>query len=331
MKNNQLSQILKEQEISENRSSELLEAFGAPFEEAGAILAEYELIKVIDESDQQTMAEARSKRLALKKVRTTVENKRKELKESIVKQGRAIDSVARFVKEVIAPAEEYLQLQEDFAKIKATERETAQKLQRIERLSEWADSSLYNLDEMSDEQFEALLVVLKGQADQAAAAEERAVAERQAAEDAERERQVAAAAENERLKKEAQEKEAERQKELAAMKAQQEKERAIHEAAVAHERKAVEAERLQRETLERAERERLAKEAQEKEASQAAERAALLAPDKQKLAAFATAMAQIRNEKLPAVKTAAAQAIVNQIETDLLKIEGMIASRTEKL
>lgn len=202
--NNQLQVILQEQNVPAEQAKALIEAFGGPFEEAGEILANYQTIKVTDVTDTKGMADARQKRLALKAARTTVERNRKALKETINKQGRAIDSVARFVKEVIAPAEEYLELQENFAKLEA-ERLHEQKMQtRVEQLRDRnADPALYNYQGLPDEAFEQLLSDIDLQNKKAAEEAAKAEAERKAAAEAEAKRQAEIEAENARLKKEA--------------------------------------------------------------------------------------------------------------------------------
>lgn len=375
-KNNELQVILQEQNVPKANAQALLEAFGAPFEEAGEILADYQTIKVTDVNDTATMATARTKRLALKKVRTTVENKRKELKEGIVKQGRAIDSVAKFVKEVIAPAEEYLQLQEDFAKLEAQRQADAKRAERVERLSKYpVDPTFYNLDAMDDEAFDALIAKLQKEADDAKAAAEKEQAEREAAAKAERERQAEIEAENARLKKEAEARELKdaivrgRVNKLAAIglvfdeatntyvmddlsvsaeivnadddaafdKAYA-KVHEVFEARAAEHRKQQEAkdaelkaERERAEKLEREKAEREAADAKAKAEAEEAERAALLAPDKQKLHTFADALAMIRTQKLPAVKTKAAQDIVNEIEQTLQTLEINTKRKADKL
>lgn len=218
--NSKLQVILTEQGLEKSDVAKMVEAFGGPFEEAGDILAAFEkdaegnlvpgkdAIKVKDENDFASMAEAREQRLALKKARTTVENKRKELKADIVKQGRAIDSVAKYVKEEIEPAEKYLEEQEKFAELRAAEKAAKLKAERVEKLMAYTDDiSVYNLDEMSDDQFNSLLATLKAQKeaeDKRIADEAKAKAE---AEAAEKKRQEEQAAENERLKKEAKAKE----------------------------------------------------------------------------------------------------------------------------
>lgn len=207
---NKLEVILKQQEVSKADMTKLVEAFGGPFDEAGDIIANYKTIKVSDENDTDTMAEAREKRLILKRARTTVENNRKELKADIVKQGRAIDSVARFVKEEIEPAEAYLESQEKYAEIAKAERLAKRKADRIEKLLAFTDDiSLYNLEEMTDAQFKVLLHSVKTHKEAQEAEEVKLKKEEEAKRKAEAEEQERVRKENEKLRAEAEEREKE--------------------------------------------------------------------------------------------------------------------------
>lgn len=205
----ELQVILDEQGVTDKRAQELVEAFGGPFNEVGEILTTYQEIKVTDVNQVEDMKLAREKRLALKNARTTVERKRKELKEDSLKTGRAIDAVARFVKETIEPAEKYLEEQERFAILVAEKERAERTAARIAAITKVnGDPALYNLEAMDEDAFQQLLIKLeKEEADRVAA--ERAALEQQEAErKAEAERQAAIAAENERLRKEAEEREA---------------------------------------------------------------------------------------------------------------------------
>lgn len=188
-KENALQVILKEQGVSKETGESLAKAFGAPFTEAGEILGELydekdgvltlkkNALKVTSEEQTEDMAKAREQRLALKKIRTGVEAKRKELKEDALKAGRVIDSVARYVKQTIKPAEEYLQLQEDYIKIKEAKAAEALLASRREKvIALGADPEAYNLGAMSEGMFEAIIEQLetaKKKAADEAAAEER--------------------------------------------------------------------------------------------------------------------------------------------------------------
>lgn len=322
---NQLQVILDEQNIAKENAKQLIAAFGAPFEEAGEILASYDKIVVKDEEDFNTMAVAREKRLALKNVRTSVERKRKELKEDIVRSGRAIDSVARFVKETIQPAEDYLETQEKFAELKAAERAATKKAERLGRLAELeADPNLYNLDGMDDNQFDDLLAKLEADLKAANEAEAKAAAERAAAEEAERKRQAEIEAENMRLKKEAEEREKAAAKERAKLQEEANKQLAI-------ERAAAEEERKKREAIEAEQRAKVEAEARAKAQAEEAERQAILAPDKQKITSFADALKAIREQKLPAVKSKQAQDVINMVESELQRLEVTVRRSAEKL
>lgn len=324
-KNNKLQVILAEQGIEKSDVTKMVEAFGGPFEEAGEVLATYKTIKVTNVNDVKGMQEAREKRLLLKKARTTVENKRKELKADIVKQGKAIDSVARFVKEEIEPAEQYLQLQEDFAVIQKREAEAKLKADRIEKLMQYTDDiSVYNLDTITLEQFESLLTTLKTQHEAKLAEAKRIEDERIAKEKADEEARIEQAKENERLKAEAKEREEAQAKKDAE--AQAERERIQKEAD-----EKVAAERAEREKLEQAERERVAEENRKKAEAEESERKALLAPDKEKLVQFAQGLNIVRTSKLPAVKTNKAQELVNYVDDELKRLANYLIDQAKEL
>jgi hypothetical protein len=340
---NDLQLILAEQNVAKENAKQLIEAFGAPFTEAGEILSTYKKIEVTDESQKDLMAEAREKRLTLKKIRTGVETKRKELKEDALRTGKAIDGVAKYIKDNIQPAEEYLELQEKFAEIKEAERAALLKAERIEILSKYTDNlSVYNFDIMQQETFDTLLADLKG------AYDERIEQEKQAQEAAEKARldeiarQEAIAAENAKLKAEAKAREMQlaiERKEAAAKQAEID---AAKEKELFKERAKAESERVKREQLEKEHREKeeaiaresariAAEEARAKEAADKLERDALLAPDKDKLINFSKALEIIRKEKLPAVKTKQAQDVVNLIDEMLIKMQDIITKKAKEL
>jgi hypothetical protein len=227
-----IEQIALEQNLAKDDIARLVEAFGGPFDEAGAVLATYHDHEVTDCDDVETMAKARDARLVLRKVRTTVEKKRKDLKDASLRQGRAIDSVAKWVKSNIEPAETWLLEQEKFAEIQEAERLALLKAERELALRPFgADTSLYVLEKMTEEQFEDLMqsVMLKAERD-AEAARLRALEEKRIAdEDQERRKKLALVeAENAKLRAEmlAQEQAAKKaEAEARAKEAQAERER----------------------------------------------------------------------------------------------------------
>ena len=214
----ELAVILNEQGVSPESQKTLVEAFGGPFEEVGEILADFtrneetgeivpgeNAIKVTDVTQIKEMSEAREKRLALKNARTTVERKRKELKEESLKTGRAIDAVAKFVKEQIEPAEKYLEEQEKFKELLEKAQAAERLAARTEAIAKFTDPSLYNLVDMPEESFQELLIKLEREAAEKLEAERKAEQERIDREKAERERQEKIAEENKRLQREAEE------------------------------------------------------------------------------------------------------------------------------
>ena len=347
--------------ITDDEASSLMTTFGVPLTEAGVILDTYKNIQVTDESQVKEMAEAKEKRLILKKIRNGVENTRKALKEDHLRKGNAIQAVANYIKDEIEPAEAYLELQEKFAEIKRAERDAKIRAERIEKLMKYTDNiSLYNLDNLEDETFELLLNKLKKEYDDKIAAEK---AETERLDKIEKERiaeQKRVIAENAKLRKEAEEKEvalaierkveadrqakidAARQKELEAERAKVEVERAKADKLLAAERAKAEAERQKREAVELAQRtkdaeaQRIADQKAVTEAKAQAEadeleRKAILAPDKDKLLNFANALETIRREKLPAVKTKQAQDVVNLIDEMLIKMQNIIEKKAKEL
>ncbi len=226
MNDNKIQLFLDTQDIAKANATQLIEAFGAPFTEAGLILETYKAIEVTDETQTDLMAIAKSKRLTLKKIRTTVENKRKELKEDSLRTGKAIDAVARYIRENIEPAEDYLELQEKFAEIKENERRLKLVTERREKLDKVQfDARDYSLDTMTDAEFEKLLkdstidYELKLAQEQAYADQQAKILADKEADDARIRK------ENEILKQQAQVREAEIEKE-------REEQRIVHEAEV---------------------------------------------------------------------------------------------------
>ena len=361
--NGELTQILNEQGVKLYNQKALVEAFGGPFQEVGEILANYKSIEVTDVAQIKEMAQARELRLKLKNARTTVERKRKELKEESLKTGRAIDSVAKFVKSQIEPAEKYLEQQEKFKELKEAAEKAERLAERTKLISELADTSLYDLENMEEQTFQDLLVKLKKERAEKIAAEKKAEAERRAAELAEIERNRKIAEENARLKKEAEEREAKERQKLErvnqvmnlGMKWDDKKAAYVYknfeisgddiisfnsvkwkvaiskltdlvEKDKAAEVERLEQERIKREELQRIEAERQAKEAEEREL----QRQALLAPDKDKIRAVIPKLQKIQ-EELPATKDEKARELVKAVDIMMSKVIVYIESNLENI
>lgn len=323
--NNQLVKVIEQTGIASTEVDKILQPFADNFQKAKAIVEKSKGIVVTDEKQTTEMSQARENRLELKRLRVDVEKTRKGLKEQSLREGKAIDGIANIVKALVIPVEEHLEKQEKFAELKRAERAAATKADRTEKLMKYtSDISLYNLDTMNDKQFNELLETLKAQHEARLAAEKKAEADRLAAIEAENKRQAEIEAENAKLKKEAEAKEKALEKER---KAEAEKQAKIQAEANAK----LEEERKKREAIEAEQRAKLEEENRKKIELEEIERKALLAPDKEKLVRFAGAIDMIRNDKLPAMKTAKAQTIVSEIDKKLAEVHEFIIARSNEL
>lgn len=323
--NNELTKIVEATGLDTSKVDKILEPFASNFQKAKKLVQESKDIVVTSEDQTKEMKEARENRLELKNLRVEVEKTRKGLKEQSLREGKAIDGIANIVKALVVPVEEHLEKQEKFAELKQAERAAATKADRTEKLMQYtSDISLYNLDDMNDEQFESLLATLKAQHEARLAAEKKAEEDRLAAIEAEKKRQAEIEAENAKLKKEAEEKEKALEKER---KAEAEKQAKIQAEANAK----LEEERKKREAIEAEQRAKLEEENRKKAEAEEQERKALLAPDKEKLVSFAGAIEMIRSDKLPAMKTAKAQTIVTEIDKKLSEVHEFIISQSNEL
>ena len=301
-----LSKVVKDSNLPTSKA-EALEAAFMPFFEQAALHCETAFtIKVTNIAQTAEMAKAKKAWKELKDSRIAKENKRKQVKEDALLEGRTIDKIANFLDSVTVPMEKYM---EDQWKYGERLQEKAQAEQRDLRTCEAGKylpdfPQTIDLGVISDEEFAKLLHFAKAQFDarEAAAAQlEKERIEREQREAAERE---AMRVENERLKAEAAKVEEQRAKEReAAAKIQREQ-----DAKLAAERAEVERLRRESEEKEQQERERIAAEnraamerdnaereriRKEQEAKEAAEKAALEAPDRDKFRALADTYASI--------------------------------------
>lgn len=196
------------------------------FGEAGDLCVKAREIVVTDVNDKEGMAKARELRLAIKKVRTSAEHKRKELKEDALRTGQAIDSIFKQFKDALGLHEDYLDEQERYAQIIEAKRINDLADERVVLIKNaGGDPAVFDrttLGTMDEQAFETTLVGVRAQVREAAERAEREKAEaeeRRKAEEAERAKiraenerlraeKAKADAENARLKQEAAEREA---------------------------------------------------------------------------------------------------------------------------
>lgn len=299
MENKELEVIVKESGLEKTQGQFILDSFSGFIREATEWEKKAKTIIITDISQVEDMANAREARLALKTIRVNAENTRKGLKEKALREGKAIDGVANVIKALIVPIEEYLEAQEKFAENLEIERKAKIEAQRSLELQKYVeDITLYNFKDMSDEAFNNLVGTLK------LAFEARQKAIKDANEELERlekEKEIEAEknkAEVERLKKEAEA----REKELAKERAEQEKKLEVEKVKAKKEaeaREKLEAEiKEKKEAEEKAIKDKEAKEQAEKLAKLEAEKKAELAPDREKLIAYAVELGTLEVPKL---------------------------------
>lgn len=335
-----ITQELEVLKVSKETKLTLKNEFLPFFEQAEEWKNKAENLVVTDISQKEEMAQAREARLALKKIRTETENKRKELKEESLRKGKAIDGMANVIKYLITPIEEHLKKQEDFEKIETARIKAELSEKREKQLSKYeVETSFYNLGEMPEESFQQLLDNSKMAFEAKKEAARKAEEERIAKEKAEQEERERIRKENEKLRAEAEKRakeEAVRKKaEEAERKAREEKERkerAEHEAKLRKEREArekIEAElRAKKEAEEKAKKEAEAKAKAEEAARKKREKEERLAPDKIKLQNLAKSIVEIQ---LPEVKSDEAKEVLRQVQTLLNKTSNYIKEKTIEL
>jgi hypothetical protein len=284
-------------------------------------------------------AAARAMRLQLKAVRTSAERTRELLKADSLRRGRAIDGINAVLVYALAPLEEAMDAIE-----KAEERAKLVRIQtlrdaRMEELRPYCKPDFYDLGNMPDEAYAALLDSMKASKklkDEAAAKAEaeRLIRERDAAAEREKQERETAAErermrlENERLAKVAEEERAKREQQEAATRAEREKAEEAARVAKAEADRLANIEREKREAAE-AELARIAREEAEKRAAEAAAiKKAQAAPDREKLAALA---ALIRAIELPTLSTAAGVELVGRISDQRGKFASWVESEAAKV
>jgi hypothetical protein len=324
-----LVQIVETTGLEQSKAQIILTSFTGFFEQAKEWETKAKALVITDPSQKKEMQLARDARLALKEIRVNAEKARKELKEQSLREGKAIDGIANVIKALIVPIEEYLEKQEKFVENIEAERKARIYAERVSQIQPFIeDINLFNIKEMSDEAFAKLLEGSKLAFDARQQAIKKAEEERIAKEKAEAEERERTRLENEKLKKEAEV----REKAIAEERKKADEEKKKLEAQQAEER--TKREKVERELKERkeaeekAKREAEAKAKKEAEVKAEAERQSRLAPEKDKIFAFAE---NIKKVDVPRNLSEPAQRIVNEAEKKLLAISQEIKNALNKI
>jgi len=318
--------IAKETEgLEQETALALRNTFMPFFEEAEQLAKQARDIVVTSIEQTEEMERARQARLSLKRIRVSVENTRKQLKEESLRKGKAIDGMANIIKYLITPIEEHLQKQEDFIKLEQERIKAELQDKRIKLLEPYeVDIQFYNLKEMSEESFNQLLETSKKNFEARIELERQEEEKRIAREKAEAEEREKVKAENERLKKELEEKERIRKQEETKRLAEEKKRKAKEDAERKKQEEQLQKEREEKARIEKELREKQEAEEKAKREIEEKERKAKLAPDKQKLEALAV---QIVSMPLPELKSDEAKAILKSTVDLLNKTSAFIKEK----
>ncbi len=206
-----LSEIIKSSELSNDKQNALFLAFDDYARITNEWKAKADLIKVNNEDDITAMKEADNARKIIKNVRVEIEHKRKELKESSLREGQMIDKIAKSLKDLIEPIEQDLTQKAQYAEIKQKEREDILRKSRNLEIKEYSEFVPYGLDlaKMNDDDYAKLLNGAKLQYANKIAEQERLEAERVERQRLEAEEQERIRVENAKLRLEAEARERE--------------------------------------------------------------------------------------------------------------------------
>lgn len=314
--NNEIVKVVNEAGLVPLQAELVQQGFNKYFDEIKQweLLATKLVVTSIDQAEE--MKQAREARLALKNIRCEAENNRKDLKEESVRFGKAVDGVANILKALIVPLEDYFEEQEKFVD-KIIAKEKQKKLdERFAQLSPYVqDISIYNLADISEQGFQEILTNAKIIFDAKIEAQRKAEIEiaKQAEQRKVEEERIKL--ENEQLKSQALAREAEIKAEAEKLEKQRAKEQAENEAKLAEVKRMADEEKRKLEAIALAEAtakkkleddiKRKAEEEQAKaDAIAKAQKEAELAPDREKLIAYADAINLV---KLPELNTPEAQ------------------------
>lgn len=337
---NKLVLVAKESGLAEQKQHMLLASFGEYFTSAIAVIGQSQDLEVTSEDQKDDIEQAGIARKELKRLRCDAENQRKSLKEASLREGQAVDKMFNVIKEIIKPEEDRLEEIEKIVERAAEKRRQAKIAERRAMLAGYVENTtVYKYEDISDEDFVALIKELddarnareeeaKRRAAEEETARKKAEEERIAREKAMAEEQEHIRKENEKLKAEAEA----REKELAKQREADEKrlaaERAEQEKKLEAERQKAEEERQKREALETEQRKKAEAEAKAKAEAEEQQRQSLLAPDKDKLTKFADELDAI---ELPNVSNREAGKLLDDTKDFLTRISKNLRVKAEQL
>lgn len=159
----QLVKMINESGLEQSQAAVLIEKFSDYQEIASEWKAKAEMLVVTREDQTKEMALAREGRLFLQKKRTAIESTRKELKERSLREGKAIDAIAKMLTALIEPIEKDLEGKEKFAERQAAARKEAVRQEREKRTGVYREffPINVNLADYSEDEFVRMLAHAK--------------------------------------------------------------------------------------------------------------------------------------------------------------------------
>lgn len=133
---NELQVIVQNSGLEQSKAQFMLEQFTDHYKMAAEWAKKAKAIIVTDETQVVNMKMARTGHLFLREKRLEIEKARKELKESALREGKAIDMIANFLKDLIIPTEEHLERQEKFVELREKAKEDAKRAEIEKRMEE---------------------------------------------------------------------------------------------------------------------------------------------------------------------------------------------------
>jgi len=232
--------------------------FQAFLDKAKAAAESAAKIKVTDITDTTGPKMARAARLSLREIRTTTENRRKEMVEGMTQETRRINGLAKQVKDFCEECESALLEAEQFVERETLRIEDERRQARTAELNPYLTGAVgVDLGKIDEKAYQELLANATELHTLRMERERKAEADRLAAIEAERVEQERIRAENARLKQEAEEREvaakAEREEAAAKQRELEAAARAEREAAVKKQREIEAAARAEREEAARRE------------------------------------------------------------------------------
>lgn len=151
--------IVSKAGVSEETALSIKDSFSGFMEQASEWREKAFSLEVTTVTQTAEMKDARESRLALRKIRTTMVNRHKELKADSLARGRALDGVKNFIVDYIKPMEAHLLEQEEFLDRHIEKQKDAAEAERREQIKEHTDldPDQMLLRDVSDEEFERML------------------------------------------------------------------------------------------------------------------------------------------------------------------------------